>query len=106
MTNTSPSLLSSDDATQAARNTPPPLPPPQPGEPTRQSEQQRRLPAKLRCDNDDYGNFTEVAHRGFTRPMILDQQLAAVTNVSAPRVGTHVTPTRPAAPPEAASQAA
>jgi hypothetical protein len=119
MTNTSPYLLSPDNAAQAARNTPPPLPPPQPGEPTRRSE--RLLAANLHRDDEDAGSYTEVTRRGSARPTILDQKLAKqihtarkdtqpptspVTNVDVTLAGTHVTPTRPTAPPKAAPQAA
>jgi hypothetical protein len=119
MMNTSPSLLSPNNAAQVARKTFPPLPPSQPGEPTRQSEQ--LLAANLHRDNEDAGSYTEVTCHGSARPTILDQKLAKqihaarkdtqpptspVTNVGVTLAETHFTPTRPTAPPEAAPQAA
>ena len=106
MTNTSPSLLSHDDAKQAARTTPTPLPPPQPGETLRKSA---RIKASKTIHDDD-GSYMEP-HRRHTAHTNLDMKIAehvhtapTASRTTPPSVvdvlGKHVTPPRPTKPPE------
>ncbi len=85
------------------------------------SEQQQLFAANLHCNDEDAGAFMVVTHCGSVWPTVLDQTFAVhtqtareamrstttpVTNVKVIIAGTHVTPTCPTLPPEAAPQVA